>query len=186
RRPPSYQRSCRVPHGHRLPGCAALRRRTGGRRRRPRHRRARLPGPVRSRDAEPAGTGAGVGPRGVRRRVPPRRPERVPRLGPGLRSSMTTEAPTPDHDVPPRAQWPQPPPETPAGEAITDIALTTFRLNARLMDAAQEMAAAGGITAAWWQVLGGVLDQPRTLADIGRVMGMSRQGVRRVADLLVQ
>ncbi|WP_298324859.1 MarR family transcriptional regulator [Haloactinopolyspora sp.] len=99
---------------------------------------------------------------------------------------MTTEAPTPDHDVPPRAQWPQPPPETPAGEAITDIALTTFRLNARLMDAAQEMAAAGGITAAWWQVLGGVLDQPRTLADIGRVMGMSRQGVRRVADLLVQ
>jgi DNA-binding MarR family transcriptional regulator len=34
-------------------------------------------------------------------------------------------------------------------------------------------------------VLGGVLDQPRTVADIGRRMGMTRQGVQRVADLLV-
>ncbi|PZF81572.1 MarR family winged helix-turn-helix transcriptional regulator [Jiangella anatolica] len=88
--------------------------------------------------------------------------------------------------VPPRADWPEPSPATPAGQTLTDLALTTFRLNARLMDAAQDMAAAGGITAAWWQVLGGVLDQPRTLADVGRLMGMSRQGVRRVADLLVE
>ncbi|SEF11277.1 MarR family winged helix-turn-helix transcriptional regulator [Jiangella alba] len=88
--------------------------------------------------------------------------------------------------VPPRAEWPEPEPATPAGEVLTELALTTFRLNARLMEAAQDMAAAGDITAAWWQVLGGVLDQPRTHADIGRLMGMSRQGVRRVADLLVE
>jgi len=54
------------------------------------------------------------------------------------------------------------------------------------MDAAQELAAAGGLTAAWWQVLGGVLDQPRTVADIARKMGMTRQGVQRVADLLAE
>ncbi|SDU14769.1 MarR family winged helix-turn-helix transcriptional regulator [Jiangella alkaliphila] len=89
-------------------------------------------------------------------------------------------------EIPPRANWPEPSPASPAGQVLTEIALTTFRLNARLMEAAQEMAAAGGITAAWWQVLGGVLDQPRTHADIGRLMGMSRQGVRRVADLLVE
>jgi DNA-binding MarR family transcriptional regulator len=89
-------------------------------------------------------------------------------------------------EIPPRADWPEPPPASPAGQVFTEIALTTFRLNARLMEAAQDMAAAGGITAAWWQVLGGVLDQPRTHADIGRLMGMSRQGVRRVADLLVE
>ncbi|TDC53540.1 MarR family transcriptional regulator [Jiangella ureilytica] len=89
-------------------------------------------------------------------------------------------------EIPPRADWPEPPPASPAGRALTDIALTTFRLNARLMEAAQGMAAAGGITAAWWQVLGGILDQPRTHAGIGRLMGMSRQGVRRVADLLVE
>ncbi|MGH3340127.1 MAG: MarR family winged helix-turn-helix transcriptional regulator, partial [Propionibacteriaceae bacterium] len=62
---------------------------------------------------------------------------------------------------------------------------TTFRLNGRLMDVAQVMAAEGGITAAWWQVLGGVLEQPRSVADIARLMGMTRQGVQRVADLLV-
>jgi DNA-binding MarR family transcriptional regulator len=53
------------------------------------------------------------------------------------------------------------------------------------MEAAQRLGAAGGLTAAWWQVLGGVLDQPRTVAEIGRRMGMTRQGVQRVADLLV-
>jgi len=69
---------------------------------------------------------------------------------------------------------------------LTEVILTTFRLNARLMDAAQVLAAEGGMTAAWWQVLGGVLDQPRTVAEIGRRMGVSRQGVRRIADLLVE
>ena len=53
------------------------------------------------------------------------------------------------------------------------------------MDSAQELAAHGGLTAAWWQVLGGVLDQPRSVADVGRLMGLSRQAVQRVADLLV-
>lgn len=76
-------------------------------------------------------------------------------------------------------------PETPAGIALTDLVMTSFRLNGLLMEAAQRMAAAGDMTAAWWQVLGGVLDEPRTVADIGRKMGMTRQGVQRIADLLV-
>jgi DNA-binding MarR family transcriptional regulator len=87
--------------------------------------------------------------------------------------------------VPPRETWREPPPQTEAGALLTEVILTTFRLNARLLEAAQELAAHGGITAAWWQVLGGVLDQPRTVAAIGRRMGMTRQGVQRVADLLV-
>jgi DNA-binding MarR family transcriptional regulator len=36
------------------------------------------------------------------------------------------------------------------------------------------------------EVLGGVLDEPRTVAETGRRMGMTRQGVQRVADLLVE
>jgi DNA-binding MarR family transcriptional regulator len=87
--------------------------------------------------------------------------------------------------VPPRKEWPELPPHTEAGEVLTDLILTTFRLNGRLMDVAQDMASEGGLTAAWWQVLGGVLDRPRSVADIGRLMGMTRQGVQRVADLLV-
>jgi DNA-binding MarR family transcriptional regulator len=87
--------------------------------------------------------------------------------------------------VPPRESWPMSPPQSEAGALLTEVILTTFSLNARLLEAAQELAANGGITAAWWQVLGGVVDQPRTVAAIGRHMGMTRQGVQRVADLLV-
>ncbi|MGH3463089.1 MAG: MarR family winged helix-turn-helix transcriptional regulator [Kribbellaceae bacterium] len=99
---------------------------------------------------------------------------------------MSTAQETRGGTVPPRRDWPEPPSRTEAGELLTEVILTTFRLNARLMDAAQVLAAEGGMTAAWWQVLGGVLDQPRTVAEIGRRMGVSRQGVRRIADLLVE
>ena len=88
--------------------------------------------------------------------------------------------------VPPRESWPEPDPQTEAGALLTEVILTTFRLNGRLMEVAQEFAVEGGLTAAWWQVLGGVLDEPRTVAGIGRRMGMTRQGVQRVADLLVE
>ena len=87
--------------------------------------------------------------------------------------------------VPPRTEWPEPVPQTEAGAVLTDVVLTTFRLNARLLEVAQVLGANGGLTAAWWQVLGGVLDQPRSVAGIARRMGMTRQGVQRVADLLV-
>jgi DNA-binding MarR family transcriptional regulator len=64
--------------------------------------------------------------------------------------------------------------------------LETFRLNSRLLEIAQQRAAAGGLTAAWWQVLGGVIDEPRSVADVGRRMGVTRQAVQRIADLLVE
>jgi DNA-binding MarR family transcriptional regulator len=63
--------------------------------------------------------------------------------------------------------------------------MATFRLHGLLQDVAQQLAAAGEMTAAWWQVLGGVLDEPRSVAEIARRMGMTRQGVQRVAELLV-
>lgn len=88
--------------------------------------------------------------------------------------------------TPPREDWPEPQTATPAGEALTDVILATFRLNGRLMEAAQGMAAEGDLTAAWWQVIGGVLDEPRTVAEIARRMGVTRQGVQRTADLLTQ
>jgi DNA-binding MarR family transcriptional regulator len=78
-----------------------------------------------------------------------------------------------------------PPAQSEGGRVLTDLIVTTFRLNARLMEAAQSLAVEGGLTAAWWQVIGGVLDQPCSVAEIGRRMGMTRQGVQRVADLLV-
>lgn len=87
--------------------------------------------------------------------------------------------------MPPRQEWPVLVDQAPEGAALTDVILAAFRLNGRLQDAAQNLAAEGEITAAWWQVIGGVLDEPRTVADVGRLMGMTRQGVQRIADLLV-
>ena len=78
-----------------------------------------------------------------------------------------------------------PPPQSPAGAALTELILLVFRLNGRLLEAAERMAAAGNLTAARWQVLGGVLDEPRTVAEVGRRMGLTRQSVQRLADVLV-
>jgi DNA-binding MarR family transcriptional regulator len=87
--------------------------------------------------------------------------------------------------VPPREAWPAAPARTAAGDLLTELIVTTFQLNGRLLEAGQQLATRGGLTAAWWQVLGGVLDEPRSVADVARRMGMTRQGVQRVADLLV-
>lgn len=88
--------------------------------------------------------------------------------------------------VPPREDWPDPPLQTQAGEAVTDVIIATFRLNGRLMDIAQRRARAGGITATQWQVIGGILVEPHSVAEIGRLMGMTRQGVQRTANQLVE
>jgi DNA-binding MarR family transcriptional regulator len=69
---------------------------------------------------------------------------------------------------------------------LTELILLVFRLNGRLLEAAERMAAAGELTAARWQVLGGVLDEPRTVSEIGRQMGLTRQSVQRLADALVE
>jgi DNA-binding MarR family transcriptional regulator len=42
------------------------------------------------------------------------------------------------------------------------------------------------LTAARWQVLGAVLPEPLPVSGIARAMGLTRQGVQRTADLLVE
>ena len=75
---------------------------------------------------------------------------------------------------------------TAEGDALTALVLPAFELNGEFLAAAHDIATPHGLTPAWWQVLGGVLDQPRSVAEIGRRMGITRQGVQRVADLLVE
>ncbi|MBF8186582.1 MarR family transcriptional regulator, partial [Nonomuraea sp. K274] len=71
-------------------------------------------------------------------------------------------------------------------ELLSGLALGAFRLNGQFLQVAEELARPAGMTAAWWQVLGAVLHEPLPVAGIARVMGMSRQGVQRIADLLVE
>jgi len=68
---------------------------------------------------------------------------------------------------------------------LSDAALTSFRLNGQLLALAEELARPVGLTAAWWQVLGAALGEPQSVSDIARAMGLTRQSVQRIADLLV-
>ncbi|MGY0502046.1 MarR family winged helix-turn-helix transcriptional regulator [Nocardia sp. FBN12] len=68
---------------------------------------------------------------------------------------------------------------------FSTAAITSFRLNGQFLSIAEELAAPAGLTAARWQVLGAVLTEPLPVAGIARAMGITRQSVQRIADLLV-
>ncbi|MFF8643549.1 MarR family winged helix-turn-helix transcriptional regulator [Streptomyces sp. NPDC015345] len=70
-------------------------------------------------------------------------------------------------------------------DLLSRAALTVFRLNGQFLAQSEELARPAGLTAAWWQVLGAVLREPLPVAGIARAMGITRQSVQRVADLLV-
>lgn len=74
---------------------------------------------------------------------------------------------------------------TPAQELLSDAAKTVFRLNGQLLALAEDMARPVGLTAAWWQVLGVVHRDPLPVAEIARHVGVTRQSVQRIADVLV-
>jgi DNA-binding MarR family transcriptional regulator len=71
-------------------------------------------------------------------------------------------------------------------DLLSATALGAFRLNGQFMQVAEGLARPSGLTAAWWQVLGAVVREPLPVSGIARAMGMTRQGVQRIADLLVE
>ncbi|WP_328749046.1 MarR family transcriptional regulator [Streptomyces sp. NBC_00285] len=71
-------------------------------------------------------------------------------------------------------------------ELLSRSALGVFRLNGQFLGVAEELAGPAGLTAAWWQVLGAVLGEPLPVSGIAREMGITRQSVQRIADLLVE
>ncbi|MFI1565347.1 MarR family winged helix-turn-helix transcriptional regulator [Streptomyces sp. NPDC020490] len=71
-------------------------------------------------------------------------------------------------------------------ELLSRGALGVFRLNGQFLAVAEELARPAGLTAAWWQVLGAVLAEPLPVSAVARAMGITRQSVQRVADLLVE
>ncbi|WP_210580612.1 MarR family winged helix-turn-helix transcriptional regulator [Streptomyces sp. GESEQ-4] len=71
-------------------------------------------------------------------------------------------------------------------DLLSRSALGVFRLNGQFLAVAEELARPAGLTAAWWQVLGAVLREPLPVSGIAREMGITRQSVQRIADLLVE
>lgn len=75
---------------------------------------------------------------------------------------------------------------TPEQEVLSRIAKSVFHLNGRFLTVAEDLAAPVGLTAARWQVLGTIVTNPMSVADVARELGLARQSVQRIADLLVE
>lgn len=79
-----------------------------------------------------------------------------------------------------------PPARTPAGDAFTTVVVQILRLNGHLTAAGDALARPAGQSSARWQVMGVAEHGPATVAQIARALGLARQSVQRVADLLAR
>ncbi len=70
-------------------------------------------------------------------------------------------------------------------ELLTEVILTVFRLNGTLLKWGDELTSSFNLTSARWQVMGALREKPATVSDISRSMGLTRQSVQRIVDLLV-
>lgn len=70
------------------------------------------------------------------------------------------------------------------GSAFTDLILEVFRLNGLLLEAGDRLTHPVGLSSARWQVLGVVEHQPTPVANVARIMGLTRQSVQQTADAL--
>ena len=75
---------------------------------------------------------------------------------------------------------------TRAGAAFTQLLLETFKLNGLLLLAGDRLVRHLNLTSARWQVLGAIdlAEEPLTVAQIARNMGLQRQSVQRLANVL--
>ena len=87
---------------------------------------------------------------------------------PWAKSSLTRDAPTP------------------SGELFTHLTLETFRFNGLIIAGGDQLVKDLGLSSALWQVLGAVGVAPLPMAQIARKMGLTRQSVRRTANLLME
>jgi DNA-binding MarR family transcriptional regulator len=75
-------------------------------------------------------------------------------------------------------------PRSPAGDSLSMVVVQVLRLGGLLIAAGDALAEPAGQTSARWQVLAGAEHTPSTVAQIARRLGLARQSVQRVADLL--
>jgi DNA-binding MarR family transcriptional regulator len=71
-----------------------------------------------------------------------------------------------------------------AAEGLTALILEVFRVNGLLLAAGDRLSKDLGLTSARWQVMGALGDGPLTASQVARRMGLTRQSVQRVVDLL--
>jgi DNA-binding MarR family transcriptional regulator len=79
-----------------------------------------------------------------------------------------------------------PPSRTPAGDAFTTLLGQVIGVTRRFTTIGEALAKPAGQTLARWLVLETIQGNPATVAQIARTLHLTRQGVQRLADLLVR
>lgn len=74
----------------------------------------------------------------------------------------------------------------PNGDAFTELVLEIFRVNRLLLDVGDRLTEPVGLSSARWQVLGVVEHGPIPVANVARIMGLTRQSVQQTADSLAE
>ena len=74
------------------------------------------------------------------------------------------------------------------GPVFTEIVLEVFKLGGLLVNVGDRIGAEFGITSARWKVLGAIslADKPLTVPQIARMMGLTRQAVQRLVDVMLE
>lgn len=76
--------------------------------------------------------------------------------------------------------------QTGAQALVPIIVADIYELAGRFRENGETIARTVGQTQARWQVLSAASGQPHTVPQIARVLGVTRQNVQRIADLLVE
>lgn len=73
---------------------------------------------------------------------------------------------------------------TPAGDILTDLILTLFRVNNLTLTWGDRLVAPFGLTSARWQILGAITfaERPQPVAWLARDLGANRQNVQRIVN----
>jgi DNA-binding MarR family transcriptional regulator len=72
-----------------------------------------------------------------------------------------------------------------AGALFTTLIFEIFKVYSRINSAGDRVSAEFGLSSARWRVLGAVMAAPKTVAQIARERGLTRQSVQQVATSLV-
>lgn len=71
-------------------------------------------------------------------------------------------------------------------EELSRLVWDILQMSNRLVEAGNRLSAPFGLTAARWQVMGVIVHDPATVADVARRLSQTRQNVQRLADEMVR
>lgn len=72
------------------------------------------------------------------------------------------------------------------GALFSELLFETFRFYSRINATGDILSLGTGLTSARWRVLGSVLPMPKSVAQVARERGLTRQSVQQIANSLVR